>query len=130
MLEQKDLCAIAELLDSRIGKTEDMIKETNKRVSEVEKKLSNRIERVENRVSEVEKKLTNRIERVEKRVSEVESMLVNELVRTEDILTRRMEKVENNIKELNRNFQIQNGKTALILEEYHKRLLILEEKGA
>ena len=34
MLEQKDLCAIAELIDSRIGKTEDMIKETNKRVSE------------------------------------------------------------------------------------------------
>ena len=123
MLEQKDLCAIAELIDSRIGKTEDMIKETNKRVSEVETKLTDKIEGVE-------KKLTNRIERVEKRVSEVESMLVNELVRTEDILTRRMEKVENNIKELNRNFQIQNGKTALILEEYHKRLLILEEKGA
>lgn len=112
MLEQKDLCAIAELIDSRIGKTEDMIKETNKRVSELETKL------------------TNRIESVEKRVSEVESMLVNELVRTEDILSRRMEKIENNMKELNRNFQIQNGKTALILEEYHKRLLVLEEKGA
>ena len=69
MLEQKDLCAIAELIDSRIGKTED-------------------------------------------------------------ILSRRMEKVENNVKELNRNFQTQNRQTTLILEEYHKRLLLLEEKGA
>ena len=47
MLEQKDLCAIAELLDSRIVKTEDMIKETNKRVDEVEHNLTNKIEDVE-----------------------------------------------------------------------------------
>ena len=78
----------------------------------------------------METKLTNRIESVEKRVSEVESMLVNELVRTEDILSRRMEKVEDSVKELNRNFQTQNRQTILILEEYHKRLLLLEEKGA
>ena len=80
MLEQKDLCAIAELIDSRIGKTEDMIKETNKRVSEVETKLTDKIEGVEkkltDRIEGVEKKLSNRIERVEKRVSEVEKKLV------------------------------------------------------
>lgn len=119
MLEQKDLQAIAELMDSRIGKTEEMIKETNNRVS-----------KLENKVSEVETKLTRRIKAVENRVSEVESMLVNELMRTEDILTRRLDKVEKNTEEWSRNCQIQNEHTALILEEYHKRLLVLETKTA
>ena len=94
MLEQKDLQAIAELMDSRIGKTEEMIKETNQRVSEVE------------------------------------SVLVNELVRTEDILTRKIENIEKNMEEMNRNWQVQNQHTALILNEYNKRLLALETKTA
>lgn len=112
MLEQKDLQAIAELMDSRIGKTEEMIKETNQRVSEVESSL------------------TKKIENVEQNVSEVESVLVNELVRTEDILTRKMENIEKNMEEMNRNWQVQNGHITIILEEYHKRLLILEERTA
>ena len=47
------------------------------------------------------------IEGGEKRVSEVECMIVNELVRTEDILTRKIEKVDNKLEEIDKYYRIE-----------------------
>ena len=122
MLDQKDLQAIAELMDCRISKIEGMIKETNKRVSEVESSLTNKI-------TEVEGSLTNKI-------IEVESFLTKELVRTEDILTRKIEKVDSKLEEIDQYYRIEkleNGNMGMILqilEKYQKRLEKLEMKIA
>lgn len=130
MLEQKDLHAIAEIVNAGFAKTEEMIKETNERVSRIEQKVYEVESNLTSKIENVERKLSNRIEMAERNISEVESMLVNELVKTEDILSRRMDKLEKNMEELNHNFQIQNRHTALILEEYNKRLVRLETKTA
>lgn len=174
MLEQKDLQAIAELIDSRISKTEarfdekigvleSKIEKLDKRVGTLEKKvdaLDKKVDALDKRVGTLEKNvdaLDKKVETLDKRtgllenavgtlckksdvlegrISEVENNLINELVRTETILTRRFDKVEKNLEELNEYYRIdklENGNTALILktmEEYHKRLKALEAKTA
>jgi hypothetical protein len=113
MLDQKDLQAIAELMDCRISKTEEkMIKEMNARVSDVETglaSLSNRIDEVETslteridnveaslseRIDNVETTLNNKIEAVDKRVSEVETNLTNKIQEVETGLTNKITEVE------------------------------------
>jgi len=141
MLEQKDLQAIAELMDCRISKTEEkMIKEMDTRISEVEMTLTNKIEAVDKRVSEVETNLTNKILEVEtsltNKITEVESFLAKELVRTEDILNRKIEKIDNKLAEIDGYYRVEkleNGNTGMILqilEEYQERLKNLEMKIA
>ena len=130
MLDQKDLQAMAELMDARIGKTEEkMIKEVNNRITEVESNLTNRID-------EVESKLTSRIDAVEQKVSELEDFLVKQLVRTEDILTCKIEKLANKLAEIDQYYRVEkleNGNMGMvlqILEAYHVRLKNLEMKIA
>ena len=148
MLDQKDLQAIAELMDCRISKTEEkMVTEMNKRVSAVENgltSLSNRIDEVEasltERIDNVEASLNERIDNVEmtltNKITEVESFLAKELVRTEDILNRKIEKIDNKLAEIDGYYRVEkleNGNTGMILqilEEYQKRLKNLEMKIA
>jgi len=141
MLDQKDLQAIAELMDCRISKTEEkMIKEMDMRISEVEMTLTNKLEAVDKRVSEVETNLTNKILEVEtsltNKITEVESFLAKELVRTEDILNHKIEKIDNMLAEIDGYYRVEkleNGNTGMILqilEEYQKRLKNLEMKIA
>lgn len=67
MLEQKDLQAIAELIDARVTKTENAlngrIDALDERISEVERNLANELVRTED-------KLCRRIGRVEKSIEE------------------------------------------------------------
>jgi len=165
MLDQKDLQAIAELMDCRISKTEEkLITEMDARISEVETNLTNRIDAVEKKVSEVETNLTNRIDAVEKKVSEVEtrlttridaveqrvsnvetglvslgnkideveSTLAKQLIRTEDILTRRMNKMSDKLEEISEYYRVEKlesgnmGMVLQMLESYNVRLKKLE----
>ncbi len=153
MLDQKDLQAIAEIMDCRISKTEGMIKETNQRVLDVESgiaNLNNRMDNVEsgiaslnNRVDNVESgiaSLADRITDVEvgltNKITEVERFLAMELVRTEDVLNRKIEKVDNKLAEIDRYYRVEKledgnmGMILQILEEYQKRLKNLEMKIA
>lgn len=160
MLEQKDLQAIAELIDARAIQTEEKLsgkidtleKETRElsvkvgALEETTGELSVKVGALEETTGELSVKvgaleeitgeLGEKINTLEERISEVERTLVDELVRTEDRLTKKIERIEKNIEELNQYYRInklENGNTGLILqilEGYQKRLEALERKVA
>lgn len=128
MLEQKDLQAIAELIDARATKTEEKL---NARIDVLDEKY----EALNSKVDNLEERLNFRIDTLEDKIVEVERNLVSELVRTEDILTRRMDKIEKNQEELNRYYKVtklEYGNVDLLLkimEGFQKRLEALEKKN-
>ena len=132
MLEQKDLQAIAELIDARVGRTEEVLIGKINTLEEKTEVLSGKVDKLEEK-TEV---LSSKIEELEEKITDVERSLVNELVRTEDKLIRRIEKIENELEELNQYYRIHKlendniGMILQILEGYDKRLRVLEKKIA
>jgi len=93
MLEQRDLQAIAELIDSRMSKTEEKLEEKvvtlDQRISDVERTLINELVRTED-------KLSRRIGRVEKSIEEFKGYFRLERKDNEGVdLTVRLRKVAN-----------------------------------
>lgn len=93
MLEQKDLQAIAELIDARVTKTENAlngrIDALDERISEVERNLANELVRTED-------KLCRRIGRVEKSIEEFKGYFRLEKKENEGVdLTIHLRKVVN-----------------------------------
>ena len=103
MLEQKDLQAIAELIDTRAAKTETMLGEGISALDGRISYLDGRINALDERISALDERISyldGRINALDERISYVERMIVNELVRTEDKLSRRIGKVEKSIEAL------------------------------
>lgn len=121
MLDPKDLQAIAELIDARALKTEDKIEELSGRIGVLE---------------ETTGELSGKIISLKDKITRVEIMFSNQLVRTEDIFKHKLEKVEMELREIKEYYRvnrIENGNVDLtlqILEEFQKRLEILEKKFA
>lgn len=139
MLEQKDLQAIAELIDARATKTEEKLNARidvlDEKYEALNSKVDNLEERLNGRIDNLEERLNGRIDTLEDKIVEVERNLVSELVRTEDILTRRMDKIEKNQEELNQFYKVSKleyGNVDLlikIMEGFQKRLEALEKKN-
>jgi len=124
MLEQKDLQAIAELIDKRFAKIDDRFDALERRFDVLEEKvnaLERRFDVLEEKVNVLERRLDaleEKVESLEGRISDVEKTLVNELVRTEDKLCRRIDRVEKNLDEPKKYFKFErfaNGEAALSL---------------
>ena len=138
MLEQKDLQAIAELIDIRFTKIEDRFDVLEGRFDALEERFSvlegrfdaleerfnvleGRFDVLEEKVNVLERRfdaLEEKVESLEGRISDVEKTLVNELVRTEDKLCRRIDRVEKNLDESKKYFKFErfaNGEAALSL---------------
>ena len=117
MLEQKDLQAIAELIDIRFTKIEDRFDVLEGRFDALEERfnvLEGRFDALEERFNVLEEK----VESLEGRISDVERTLVNEFVRSEDKLCRRIDRVEKNLDESKKYFKFErfaNGEAALSL---------------
>ena len=125
MLEQNDLQAIAELIDIRVSKTEDM--------------FSGRFDNVESEVGTLKRRFEvfeDKMRALDEKISDVERTLVNELVRTEDKLTRRISKIEKELEELKEGYKtnrLEDGNWTMmfqILEGFQKRLEAMERKIA
>ena len=125
MLEQNDLQAIAELIDIRVTKTEDM--------------FSGRFDNVESEVGTLKRRFEgfeDKMRALDEKISDVERTLVNELVRTEDKLTRRISKIEKELEELKEGYKtnrLEDGNWTMmfqILEDFQKRLEAMERKIA
>ena len=92
MLEQKDLQAIAELIDARITKTEEKVERLETRISNVETNLAN----LANELVRTEDKLCRRIGRVEKSIEEFKGYFRLEKKENEGVdLTIHLRKVVN-----------------------------------
>lgn len=139
MLEQRDLQAIAQLIDVRVSKTEERLYEAIRITEEKVDNLEGRLDTLEGRFDTLEGRfdvLEVKVDALEVRITEVERNLTSELVRTEDILTRKLKKIESDVEVLKQDCRItklENGNTGMvlkILEEYRRRLDALEEKTA
>lgn len=125
MLEQNDLQAIAELIDIRVTKTEDM--------------FSGRFDNVESEVGTLKSRFEvfeDKMRALDEKISDVERTLVNELVRTEDKLARRISKIEKELEELKEGYKtnrLEDSNWTMmfqILEGFQKRLEAMERKIA
>ena len=85
MLEQNDLQVMAELIDIRVTKTEVIIND---------------------RMDALETTLNKKIKALNKKINDIERTFTNELVRTEDILTRRMNEIQKDIEEIKQYYRI------------------------
>lgn len=119
MLEQKDLQAIAELIDARLTKTDDKLEELSRRIGALESRmnaLESRMDALESRMDALEEKfaaLERRVDALEAkvdalniRINDVERNLSNELVRTEDKLCRRIGRIEMSIEVFKQYFKL------------------------
>ena len=119
MLEQKDLQAIAELIDARLTKTDDKLEELSRRIGALESRmdaLESRMDALESRMDVLEEKfaaLERRVDALEAkvdalniRINDVERNLSNELVRTEDKLCRRIGRIEMSIEVFKQYFKL------------------------
>ena len=105
MLEQKDLQAIAELIDARLTKTDDKLEELSRRIGALESRmdaLEEKVAAVERRVDALEEKM----DAMNIRINDVERNLSNELVRTEDKLCRRIGRIEMSIEVFKQYFKL------------------------
>ncbi len=134
MLEQKDLEAIAQLIEERAQKTETLLLG---RIDETETKLTGRIDETEikltGRIDETETKLSDRIEQ---RAQQTESFLLDELARTQDYLGAQIESVRKKQEEMYQFYRLDrldNDNLTLLLrlvESMQKRLDEIENKIA
>ena len=142
MLEQRDLEAIALLLDSKLEKSNEQMKgyiderfsEYNKKVderfSEYDKKLDGRFseydKKLDGRFSEYDKKLDQRFEKSEQSMKEFirdqitnsESFLLEEMERMNNATNARIDLMQKNIDELTQYYRItklENDNTTLLL---------------
>ena len=112
MLEQKDLQAIAELIDARLTKTDDKLEELSRRIGALESRmhaLESRMDALEEKVAAVERRvdaLEEKMDAMNIRINDVERNLSNELVRTEDKLCRRIGRIEMSIEVFKQYFKL------------------------
>lgn len=146
MLEEKDLQAIAGLIDNRSGKTEKLLlNEMDKRITKSESMFTNEMDKriaksefmltseMDKRIAKSESRLTGEMD---KRFAKSESMLISELERADSRNEKRFDDIAKDLEELKTIYRIsktENESINILLrvtENLEKRVSELEKRTA